>query len=64
EFIQERLEVARKDIRAYPQFDYIVINDELEEAVQDLESIIRSRRCSLESRKKEIVPILRSFSED
>ena len=64
EFIQERLEMARKDIRAYPQFDFIIVNDKLEEAVQDLESIIRSKRCSLESRKKEIVPILRSFSED
>jgi guanylate kinase len=64
EFIQERLEMARKDIRAYPQFDYIVINDDLEKAVHELESIIRSKRCSLESRKKEIVSILRSFSED
>jgi len=64
EFIQERLEMARKDIRAYPQFDFIIVNDKLEEAVQDLESIIRSKRSSLESRKKEIVPILRSFSED
>ncbi len=64
EFIQERLEMARKDIRAYPQFDFIIVNDKLEEAVQDMESIIRSKRSSLESRKKEIVPILRSFSED
>jgi guanylate kinase len=64
EFIQERLEMARKDIRAYPQFDFIIVNDKLEEAVQNLESIIRSKRSSLESRKKEIVPILRSFSRD
>lgn len=27
--IKERLEVARKDIRFYPHFDYIIINDEL-----------------------------------
>ncbi|UCE22033.1 MAG: guanylate kinase [Candidatus Aminicenantes bacterium] len=62
--IQERLELARKDIRAYPQFDYIVVNDDLDRAVKCLESIIRSMRCSLESKKKEIVPILQSFSKD
>jgi guanylate kinase len=64
ESIEERLEVARKDIRAYPQFDYIIVNDDLERAIKSLESIIRSVRCSLESKKKEIVPILQSFSED
>ncbi len=64
ESIAERLDVARKDIRAYPHFDYIIINDDLEKAVLCLESIIRSMRCSLESKKKEIVPILQSFTED
>lgn len=64
ESIEERLELARKDIRAYPQFDYIIVNDDLEKAVKYLESIIRSMRCSLESKKREIVPILQSFSKD
>jgi guanylate kinase len=64
ESIEERLDVARKDIRSYPHFDYIIINDNLEKAVLCLESIIHSMRCSLESKKKEIVPILQSFIED
>jgi len=62
--IRERLEVARKDIRFYPDFDYIIINDELKKAVNELEAIILSTRCRLDVKKKEIVPILRSFSED
>ena len=62
--IKERLEVARKDIRFYPHFDYIIINDELKKAVNELEAIILSTRCRLDIKKKEIVPILRSFSED
>jgi guanylate kinase len=62
--IEERLEVARKDIRFYPDFDYIIINDELKKAVNELEAIILSARCRLDIKKKEIVPILRSFSED
>lgn len=62
--IKERLEVARKDIRFYPDFDYIIINDELKKAVNELEAIILSTRCRIDIKKKEIVPILRSFSED
>lgn len=62
--IKKRLEAAKKEIRHYPQFDYIVINDQLDHAAMELKSIILSTRCRLESRKKELVPILRSFSED
>ena len=64
ESINKRLEVARREIRSYPQFDYIIIDDQLEKAVQELEAIILSEGCRLDSRKKEIIPILRSFSED
>jgi len=64
ESINKRLEVARREIRSYPQFDYIIINNQLEKAVQELEAIILSEGCRLDSRKKEIIPILRSFSED
>lgn len=62
--IQKRLEVARKEIRAYPEFDYIIINDKLDEAAKELEAIILSTRCLFESRKKDIAQVLRSFSED
>ena len=62
--IKKRLEAAKKEIRHYPRFDYIVINDQLNDAAMELKSIILSTRCRLESRKKELVPILRSFSED
>lgn len=62
--IRRRLEVARKEIRYYPEFDYIVINDKLDKAVKELASIILSARCRLEPRKKDIMPILRSFSSN
>ena len=62
--IKKRLELARKEIRAYSLFDYIILNDKLNCAVDELEAIILSSRCGLNCRKKEIVPILRSFSEE
>jgi guanylate kinase len=61
--IKKRLEGAKKEIRYYPIFDYIVINDQIDQAVRELESIILSRRCRLDSRRKDITPILQSFIE-
>jgi guanylate kinase len=61
--IKKRLEMARREIRSYPMFDYVIINDKLEGAAEELKSIIISQRCLLDVRQKEIVPILQSFSE-
>jgi guanylate kinase len=61
--IKKRLEMARREIRSYPMFDYIIINDKLKDAAEELKSIIISQRCLLDIRQKEIVPILQSFSE-
>ncbi len=62
--IARRLETAKKEIRHYPGFDYIVINDKLERAVKELAAIIVSTKCRLEWQKKEIAPIIRSFTID
>ena len=62
--IIKRLEGAKKEIRYYPMFDYIVINAKLDEALEELKSVIISKRCLLDVRQKEIVPILQSFSEE
>lgn len=59
--VQRRLATAKKEIRSFPLFDFLVVNDDLQTAVRELESIIRSQRCRLEMRKKEVAPILRSF---
>jgi len=59
--IERRLRNARREIRQYALFDYIVINNRLDRAVLELESIILSTRCRLDVRKREIAPIVRSF---
>jgi len=61
--IAKRLENARREIRAYPEFEYLVVNDDLERAAEDLKSIILASRCRLESRKPELQSILQSFSK-
>ena len=62
ESIKRRLEVAKREIRQYYQFDYIIINDRLDKAAEELKAVILNQRCRTEIRKKEILPILRSFS--
>lgn len=59
--IRARLERARKEIQHYRRFDYLVINDDLNEASLELESIIRCRRCLRSSREKRVAAILQSF---
>jgi len=42
--IEGRLEVARRELRAVRDYDYVVVNDELARAVEDAASIIRGVR--------------------
>ncbi|MGH2920539.1 MAG: guanylate kinase, partial [Gaiellaceae bacterium] len=39
--IEKRLEVARAQLEQADQFDYLVVNDDLDRAVDELEEIIR-----------------------
>jgi guanylate kinase len=60
--IQKRLGVAREEIQRYQEFDFVVINDELTKAVEELKSVILSQRCRRDIREEEIMPILQSFA--
>lgn len=62
--IQKRLEEARKEIKHYREFDYVVINDDLDKAVEELKSILLCQRFRRECREKEIMPIVQSFFEE
>ncbi len=59
--IRTRLVNARREIRCYREFDYLVINDDLATAVGELEAVILGQRCRRQAREKAIGPILRSF---
>jgi len=43
--IAARLEVARRELEALPLFDYLVLNERLEDAVAELRSIVVATRC-------------------
>jgi guanylate kinase len=46
--IQRRLHTASKEIENYPNYDYILVNDRLEQSIDDLKAIVlaeRSKHC-------------------
>jgi guanylate kinase len=44
EVIRRRLDTARREIENYPNYDYILINDRLEQSVDRLQAIVLSER--------------------
>lgn len=47
--IEMRLENARQELAAWRNYDYLVVNDQVEEAVKNLSSILHAARCRTES---------------
>lgn len=50
--IGKRLQRAKEDMEYYHEFDYVIVNDDLSTAVDDLESVLRAERLS----SRRIVP--------
>jgi guanylate kinase len=46
--VQRRLQVAREEVAAFTEYDFIVINDELTAAVDRLRAIVLAERCRLQ----------------
>ena len=61
--IQRRLRGAAKEVRNYTQYDYVLINRDLDECAKDLEAIVRTERLRRARMEDDIRPILESFNE-
>lgn len=61
EVIERRLKVAADEVARYREFDYAVVNDDLETAARALESIVRAERQRPERCEPTIQEILTSF---
>ena len=59
--IQRRLHDAEEEIRNYSNYDYVLVNREVDSSVEALVSIVRSVRSRRDRMEKEISPILESF---
>ncbi len=59
--IERRLRGAAEEIRNYQQYDYVLVNEELEPSVMRLKSIIEAERLRRNRMEEKIRPILESF---
>ena len=59
--IQKRLEVAREEVSAFEEYDYVVINDQLESCVERIRSIVLAERAKLQCMRPQVLEILRTF---
>jgi guanylate kinase len=61
EEIARRLARARDEIAAFGKYDYAVVNDEVERAGKEVESIVTALRCSNARRRRWVEQLLASF---
>ncbi|MDX9943509.1 MAG: guanylate kinase [Azonexus sp.] len=51
EIIERRLAAAEAEMRHVGEFDYVIINDQLDQALEDLRAIVRSSRLNVRKQK-------------
>ena len=61
--IERRMRDARSEISHWDEFDFVVINDDFEAALEDLHSIVRTGRPAREGQEKQVREILADFLE-
>jgi guanylate kinase len=61
EAIHRRLEIAKSEIPYYRDYDYIVVNDILDNSIQTLEAIVRATRARSTRQQSKIEEIIASF---
>jgi guanylate kinase len=62
EEIDRRLRNAAAEVRAYSEFDFVVVNDDLETAAAELKSVVTASRRRAAAMADTVRPILRSFA--
>ena len=58
-----RLDNALHEMEQYVNFDYVVINDDLNRAIDELVAILTAERCRLERRREIAARILQTFNK-
>ena len=61
ETLKLRLENARDEVQEYSKFDYVIINDQVAKAVNDLQSVIYAERCKRKRQTQAVKKILETF---
>lgn len=62
EQIRKRLEVASREVCEYSHYDYVVINDEVDAAVERLKAIVLAERAHVKAMGDEAETIIKTFN--
>lgn len=54
EVIERRMRDAEAEISHYAEYDYVIINDDFEDALASLTAVVRGERCRLAHRRPEL----------
>lgn len=63
EQIKKRMQSAIKEFGVLPEYDYIVVNDEIDRALKDLEAIFRAENLRVDLEDARIRSIIRDLNE-
>ena len=61
EQIAHRLDVACREVNEFAQYEYVVINDDLEGAVERLQAIVRAERAKVKLMRRDAEKIIETF---
>ncbi len=58
--VQKRLDAALGEMRQAGSYDYVIVNDDLNRAVEDLSAVVQAARCSVKFQKNLIDEVLKN----
>ena len=61
EIIARRMQDAKSETSHYSEYDYLVVNDDFEEALIELKSIVLARRCRFDAQSESLSPLLQEL---
>jgi guanylate kinase len=61
EAMQRRLKVAREEVSAFEEYDYVVLNDDLDSCVDRIKAIVQAERSRLNCMRPTALRILETF---
>lgn len=59
--IRARMAAAQAEIVHYSEYDYVLVNDDFEQALGELQTLLAARRLSLASRRAALAPLVRAL---
>lgn len=64
EVIDARMDQATEEIRHYDEYDYVIINDDFNTALDDLKAILRAARLQQHSQRERQLPLISALLSD